>query len=77
MATKLELRTQDDGSVRISNDNTTIYIFEDGTVSISSLDPVKLTGACQVKLDNARITSDAERAFAEALAVKLTKKTSN
>ena len=74
---KIELRTQEDGSIRISNDNTTIYIAEDGTVSISSLDSVKLTGACQVKLDNAHITHDAERAFAEALAVRLVKKTSN
>jgi hypothetical protein len=37
----------------LSTKRTTITVHPDGTVAISSMDPVQLTGACVAKLDNA------------------------
>lgn len=42
-----------DGTMLLSNDRTTVSIKPDGTIELSSMDPVILTGACAAKLDNA------------------------
>lgn len=49
----VDLKVEPNGSMTISNARSTITVHPDGTIAISSLDPVQLTGACAAKLDNA------------------------
>jgi hypothetical protein len=51
-STKLTLTSDANGATTISNERTTITIQPDGTVAISSEDPIQLTGATLAKLDN-------------------------
>ena len=53
--TKLTLSTDTNGDVAFSNDRTTIIIRVDGTVVVSTLDPLQLTGATLAKFDDPRI----------------------
>lgn len=72
---KLNLVSEPNGSVTISNDRTWITIHPDGTIAISSYDPIQLTGASLAKLDQANLTDDGQ--FAAALLRRIEKKTSN
>ena len=74
---KLNLMSETNGTVVISNDDTRITIQPDGTVAISSHAPVQLTGACAAKLDNSGCGSEAFKKVTEALAGWLPKKSSN
>jgi len=59
----------------ISNDRTMISIQPDGTIAISSLDPVQLTGACLAKLDNDRLCfTKGTRHVLDALLQRIDKK---
>jgi hypothetical protein len=75
--TKLTLVSDANGSVTISNDRTRITIQIDGTVAISSYDPVQLTGASLAKLDDPKVGKEAAFVVQNALARRLEKKTSN
>lgn len=48
----LDFEVESNGCLVLSTKRTTITVHPDGTVAISSLDPVQLTGACVAKLDN-------------------------
>lgn len=50
-STKLNLVSEVNGTISISNDETKITIHPDGTVAISSSAPLQLTGASLAKLD--------------------------
>jgi hypothetical protein len=75
--TMLSLNTDINGAVTISNDRSTITIHPDGTVAVSSYDPIQLTGATLAKLDKSNVDGKTLRAIAEALGQRLEKKTSN
>ena len=75
--TSLSLNSDPNGTVTISNDRTTITIQPDGTVAISSYDPIQLTGASLAKLDQANMAFDDEVAVRHALGQRLEKKTAN
>ncbi len=75
--TKLNLATEANGTVIISNDNTRITIQPDGTIAISSYDPIQLTGATLAKLDKCNVDSQALGAVVTALGSRLEKKTAN
>ena len=68
----MDLKVEPNGSMVLSTKRTTITVQPDGTVAISSLDPVQLTGACAAKLDNAA-DQDAVKAVLAALARRLDK----
>jgi hypothetical protein len=72
-SSKLTVTVEPDGTTRISNDRTEILIMADGTVDVSSEDPVQLTGACLVKLDDRRVASTAPLVL-ELLAKRLRRK---
>ncbi len=74
--TSLSLNSDPNGTVTISNDRTTITIQPDGTVAISSYDPIQLTGASLAKLDQANV-ADVGAAVRHALGQRLEKKTAN
>ncbi len=75
--TSLSLNSDPNGTVTISNDRTTITIQPDGTVAISSYDPIQLTGASLAKLDKAHTGSTEQANFCAALLQRLEKKTAN
>jgi hypothetical protein len=74
---KLTLTSELDGSVKVANDTTTIIIQPDGSVSISSYDPIRLVGAAAAKLDRANLTDAEMHRVENALEQRLEKKTSN
>lgn len=49
----MDLKVEPNGSMVLSTKRSSITVHPDGTIAISSLDPVQLTGACAAKLDNA------------------------
>lgn len=49
----MDLKVEPNGCMTLSTKRSAITIHPDGTIAISSLDPVQLTGACAAKLDNA------------------------
>lgn len=65
------IKVDPNGAMTISNEETTITLQPDGTVSISSAAPIQLTGRTLVKLDLSGIDASALTA---ALAKRLTKK---
>jgi hypothetical protein len=71
--TRLTVTVEPDGTTKLSNDRTEIFIMSDGTVGVSSEDPVELVGACLVKLDDRRVASTAPLVL-ELLAKRLAKK---
>jgi hypothetical protein len=75
--TKLELNTDINGQITISNDRTRITISSNGSIAISSYDPIELTGASLAKLDDKSCTPSAASSVKEALLKRLEKKTSN
>lgn len=71
-ATKLTLTSDPNGSQTISTDRTTITIRADGTVTISTLDPLQLCGASLAKLDMmGPHTADETKVFTDALLRRL------
>jgi hypothetical protein len=50
----MNIKVEANGQMTLSNDRSMISIRPDGTIAISSLDSVQLTGACLAKLDNDR-----------------------
>lgn len=48
-----------EGTMILDNDRTRISILSDGTLMVSSRDPVMLTGDCLVKLDNPSVDKPA------------------
>lgn len=72
-STKLTLETSANGSSAISNGRTMITIQPDGTVAISSLDPVQLTGASFSKLVMGSLTRDEIFRLSAALSKRLVK----
>lgn len=55
--TKVNINVEPNGAMTISNDRTTITIQPDGTVAVSTMDPLQLTGASLAKLDDRRVGS--------------------
>jgi len=49
---KVTIDWEANGSLVISNDRSRITVQPDGTIAISSEDPIQLTGASIAKLDN-------------------------
>jgi hypothetical protein len=48
----MNIKVEPNGEMTLSNDRSHITIHPDGTIAISSLDAVQLTGASLAKLDN-------------------------
>ncbi len=69
----MDLKVEPNGNMVLSTQRMTITIHLDGTVAISSQDPVQLTGACAAKLDNAGDQS-AVKAVTDALLRRIDKK---
>lgn len=59
--TKLNLVSEVNGGVSISNEETKITIQPDGTVAISTTAPLQLTGASMAKLDKCSRNLDAAK----------------
>ena len=76
-STRLTLNVDPNGATVISNDRTRITIQPDGTVAVSSYDPIQLTGASLAKLDKANLSSDELARVNGALLGRLEKKTAN
>ena len=76
-STKLNLSTDANGAIVIETERTRITIQPDGTVALSSYDPVQLTGASLAKFDAARMQRSDLAQVHQALAIRLEKKTSN
>lgn len=68
----MDLKVEPNGCMVLSTKRTTITVHPDGTVAISSLDPVQLTGACAAKLDNAADQA-AVKAVTDALGRRIDK----
>jgi hypothetical protein len=62
----MDLKVEPNGCMVLSTKRATITVHPDGTITISSLDPVQLTGACAAKLDNVG-DQDAIKAVTDAL----------
>jgi hypothetical protein len=54
-SSKLTVTVNPDGTTKVSNDRTEIFIYADGTVDVSSEDPIELSGASLAKLDDPSI----------------------
>lgn len=67
----MNIKVEPDGSMVLSNDRTEVKVAVDGTVSLSSIDPIVLTDAALYKVDRGDI--DVKK-FLERLAVRLEKK---
>lgn len=76
-STKLNMISEANGAVVISNDDSTITIQPDGTISISSYAPVQLTGMCMAKLDNSGCGPEAYKRVTQALEERIPNKKSN
>lgn len=74
MGTKLQLNTEANGTIIISNDRSCITVQPDGTIAVSSLDPVQLTGACAAKLDNSALPPEMVVHVIHALGQRIDKK---
>jgi len=69
---KVTIDWEANGSLVISNDRSRITVQPDGTIAISSEDPIQLTGASLAKLDSANLSNDGP--YAAALLRRLEKK---
>jgi hypothetical protein len=76
-STKLNLSTDANGAIVIETERTRITIQPDGTVALSSYDPIQLTGASRAKLDKANLDGAQVERVEHALRARLEKKTSN
>lgn len=47
----MNIKIEPNGEMKLSNDRTTITVHPDGTVAVSTMDPLQLTGASLAKLD--------------------------
>lgn len=74
--TKANIAVEPNGSLTISNEMTTITIQPDGTVAISSYDPIQLTGASLAKLDTGagNLNWSEQKRLLDALGQRLQKK---
>ena len=73
-ALNVNLKVEQNGELVIKNDRTSIAIHPDGTVAVSTLDPLQLTGCSLVKFDDVTINvSDLDKVL-EALARRIDKK---
>lgn len=52
MTTNLSIKSSENGELMLFNDRTRVTFHVDGTIAISSLDPVQLTGECAATLIN-------------------------
>ena len=48
----MNVKVEPNGQLTLSNERSSITVHPDGTIAVSSMDPVQLTGACLAKLDN-------------------------
>jgi len=51
-------KAEPNGSVSFSNDRMSLTVHPDGTLAVSSKDPIQLTGASLAKLDSNLLTPD-------------------
>jgi hypothetical protein len=70
----MNVKVEPNGQMTLSNERTTVTIHPDGTIAVSSLDPVQLTGACAAKLDHALPSSDMIASVLQALERRYDKK---
>lgn len=70
--TSANIQADPNGTLTIANDETTITIQPDGTISISTEAPLQLVGRTLAKLDKARLGNDGP--FAAALLMRLERK---
>lgn len=68
----MHINVEPNGSMTLRNERSSITVHPDGTIAISSKDPVQLTGACAAKLDNAGDQA-AIKAVTDALLKRLDK----
>ena len=68
----MHINVEPNGAMTLRNERTSITVHPDGTVAISSMDPVQLTGACAAKLDNAG-DQDAIKRVTDALLRRIDK----
>lgn len=67
----MNIKVEPNGQLTLSNERSSITVHPDGTIAVSSRDPIQLTGASNAKLDNSGIGPEAFRLVAEALAKRL------
>ena len=68
MAIDLKINADQNGTLKLSNERTQITIRSDGTVVVSTRDPLQLTGASLMKLDRAASSAPASKlAFSQFL----------
>lgn len=51
MSVDMNFKAEPNGSLSFSNERTQITFRTDGTIVISTRDPLQLTGACLMKID--------------------------
>lgn len=71
--TTASIKVDPNGTLTVFNDRTTVTIQLDGTVSVSTMDPLQLVGDTLVKLDDRRVASTAPLVL-EVLLKRLDKK---
>lgn len=67
----MNIKVEPNGQLTLSNERSTITVHPDGTIAVSSRDPVQLTGACRAKLDNSGIGPVAYYQVVKTLGLKL------
>lgn len=70
----MNIKVDPNGQLTLSNERSSITVHPDGTIAVSSMDPVQLTGACQAKLDNSIISRLSVLEFCAALLKRIDKK---
>lgn len=70
----MNVKVEPNGQMTISNERSSVTIHPDGTIAISSLDPVQLTNACLAKLDNSGVDPLQVKRVIDALGRRYDKK---
>ena len=70
----MNLKVEPNGQMTLSNERSTITVHPDGTIAISSADPIQLTGASLAKLDNSALPKDLIKYVTHALGQRFDKR---
>lgn len=63
----MNVKVEPNGQMTISNDRSSVTIAPDGTIAISSSEPIQLTGHSLAKLDNSAIPPEMVKYVIHAL----------
>lgn len=70
----MNIKVEPNGEMTISNDRSSITVHPDGTIALSSADPIQLTGYSLAKLDNSAIPPEMVKYVINALGQRKDKK---